>query len=187
MKLLFINQSTFLVPFKLWMEAYLRTEYNWQLSNKTFFLDYFPHYFVTSLKIKILETVLSRYLVNCIAGFSSIYQSKTFKNELPLAIFTRFDQTRSFFAHHPRLDSKFSISFFPNSNVFLPNLTVELFFGDRLIVRHCRAPIMLQFSSLNKIQLPELLTANLTFTETPQNVTKPITEILFFLNRIYCT
>lgn len=119
MKLLFINQSIFLVPFKLWMEAYLRTEYNWQLSNKTFFLDYFPHYFVTSLKIKILETVLSRYLVNCIVGFSSIYQSKTFKNELPLAIFTRFDQTRSFFA---------STSFFPNSNVFLPNLTGRIIF-----------------------------------------------------------
>lgn len=40
---------------------------------------------------------------------------------------------------------------------------------------------MLQFSALNKNQLPELLTANLTFMETPQNVTKSITEIFFFL------
>lgn len=46
---------------------------------------------------------------------------------------------------------------------------------------------MLQFSSLNKIQLPEFLTANLTFMETPQNVTKPITEILFFFLTGYIT
>lgn len=43
---------------------------------------------------------------------------------------------------------------------------------------------MLQFSALNKNQLPELLTANLTFMETPQNVTKPITEIFFFTGYI---
>lgn len=63
------------------MGAYLRIEYNWQLSNKTFLLDYLPIYFVTSMKIKILGTVLSRCLVNCIVGFSLIYQNKTFQNE----------------------------------------------------------------------------------------------------------